>query len=380
MKLEASVKSYHNVTDYDSDRLVGYGTFFYPHIILGLENQRGLDEAEQSVDRKIGFDVGLDVSFKEWRAIVYKNGFIVITFGRHCTKDEKSEKLFDDNISWPDEKLERSKACEILNIIFALSALRFHATTYRALIKLAVEANSGKILDCVAYVSSWRDLPLLETGAVDLEHEEVETKRIEIAVRNAAVLLTDRASEKNKKRKRGKTTLYCDRLLILIQAHTHHDNAEHAQSFILSWIIMEHYIDQLWEELLATEEKEDNRTPRNKVKNRFKKLRNFSFYTTDTKLEVLKLTSKLALEQYDLLMAFKELRNDISHKGRVVTSEQSHNILFVASMLVGKGLDLASAKKVTLEVTDNEGKLVNTWDFPDVPFVRLGIDVGQKES
>jgi hypothetical protein len=379
MKWQVSVKKYHKAAAYECDRLIGYGTFFYPHIVIGSENRRENDGAERSADTKVGFEVVFDVSFQEWRAIVYENGFAVITFGRQCTRDGKTSESFTDSISWQDEKLERSKAGETLNIIFALSALRCHATTSLALIKVAVDSESGKILDCVAYVSSLRDLPLLESVS-ELEAEQVEAKSIKAAVQNAAELSTERAKEetnkKGKSKKKGKVALYCDRLSILLQAETHHDNNEFAQSFILSWIVMEHYISQQWEELLAAEGAEDKRA-RKTVKDRFDKLRNFSIYPTDTKLEVLKLTGKLSLEQYDLLMAFKRVRNDITHAGRVVTSEQSANILFVARLLVGKGLDLVSAHKISMKVTDSEGKLVKTWDFPDVPFIRFGIDVDQ---
>lgn len=105
-----------------------------------------------------------------------------------------------------------------------------------------------------------------------------------------------------------------DFLTFFLQAHSHLENSEYSQSFIMSWVIIERQILWLWKKFLKEEQM---------PKKRRDKLTNPAYWTIDFVLEGLNLGVRLSQNEYEDLMALKDKRNDIIHLGESTTFEEA---------------------------------------------------------
>ena len=116
-----------------------------------------------------------------------------------------------------------------------------------------------------------------------------------------------------------------DFLSFFLEAHTHLDNSEYSQSFIMSWVIVERQMYWLWKKFLKEEQ-----IPRK----RRGKLTNPTYWTIDFVLEGLSLGGQLSKEDYSYLMSLKSKRNDIIHVGEATTLEEAEKCFNVAKSIV----------------------------------------------
>jgi hypothetical protein len=116
-----------------------------------------------------------------------------------------------------------------------------------------------------------------------------------------------------------------DFLIFFLEADTHLKNSEYAQSFIMSWVIIERHMLWLWEKFLKEE---------GILRERRSKLTNPTYWTIDFILEGLNLVGRLSNNEYNELITLKNRRNDIVHAGESVTMEEAKKCLELAKSIV----------------------------------------------
>ena len=109
-----------------------------------------------------------------------------------------------------------------------------------------------------------------------------------------------------------------DYLLSFLDAKNHYLIEQYKTSFLLAWLILEKYIDGLWEETLIERKISTIRK---------EKLIKSNLWTTDDKLETLNLMSTIMSERYDEIIKLKKIRNEIIHRGRDVTKQEVEECL-----------------------------------------------------
>lgn len=109
-----------------------------------------------------------------------------------------------------------------------------------------------------------------------------------------------------------------DYLLSFLDAKTHFLIEQYKTSFLLAWIVLEKYIDAVWEETLVSRKISDKR---------IKKLARSSLWTADDKLETLNLMDLFVNERYNEVIRLKKIRNNIVHEGRNVTKQEAEECL-----------------------------------------------------
>ncbi len=96
-----------------------------------------------------------------------------------------------------------------------------------------------------------------------------------------------------------------DSFNILIQSYTNLTKGELNQSFILSWTIIEQYLNYKWASLLNNKKVSNNRQ---------KKLKKSRDYTASVKTEILNLFDYLEDDEYNTLNDLRKKRNDFIHE------------------------------------------------------------------
>jgi len=117
-------------------------------------------------------------------------------------------------------------------------------------------------------------------------------------------------------------------LRILLDSFTHLRNGEYSQSFILSWTIIEQFIEFQFEKLT---------TDRKLTRKRKKKL---SRQTIDNKLEILNFSNFLADKYYSEIMELKKLRNKFMHRLVVIIKEDAKRSFYLSKALIQNLLGL----------------------------------------
>lgn len=105
-----------------------------------------------------------------------------------------------------------------------------------------------------------------------------------------------------------------EQLRFLLEANTHFVNSEYAQSFTMSWIIIEKYIFALWEQFLKQRKVGGKRKD---------KLINPALWSVDDIIETLNLNGILNENEYKLLNELKKKRNNFIHKGKTISKEDA---------------------------------------------------------
>jgi hypothetical protein len=109
-----------------------------------------------------------------------------------------------------------------------------------------------------------------------------------------------------------------------LDAVTHFHALEYKTSFLLSWILLEKYIEDVWCDALK----------KNKVaKRRYDKLTGI-FWSADDKIECLNLLGYFSKKRYSELMSLKTLRNQILHEDKKVDQEKTKRSLDLCKTII----------------------------------------------
>jgi hypothetical protein len=112
-------------------------------------------------------------------------------------------------------------------------------------------------------------------------------------------------------------------ILLFHEAFSHFKGSEYKQALIMSWAILEEYIDDLLISSLPKITSDKNRL--NKI------LKNWN---VDQKLEVLDISNVIPSDEYNLLMKIKRARNKLVHEGKKPEKELVEKSLEIAENYV----------------------------------------------
>ncbi len=199
---------------------------------------------------------------------------------------------------------KRSEAIKLSNIIMGTALLQdFDAFAVRESDIVSESAPSSvfdEVIKFTPYGVTYRlALSKVSFSLIDFEKRYEEIRKISIQdiinILDKALLIYFNACDED-----------IEYLLLLLESYTHLMHAEYAQSFTISWIILEKYINEIWQKFLAT---------RNVSRKRRKKLTNPNYWNIDSILEVLNIFEVIKDNEYQLFMELKKKRNNFVHRG-----------------------------------------------------------------
>ncbi|MFC1874657.1 hypothetical protein ACFLY3_00660 [Chloroflexota bacterium] len=297
-KMTTSVKS--QPPKIKSRPINGFVTYFYPPIWVGELPQKTLKERLTGA-RPVSLifsEKALDAEYKNAKVVVNQGGLIAIGIE------------------------DKMKALDALNEIMAaalLSGIQSFAVRESELGKAGIDPQTLAI--------TVHDIPLVSMRT-KLEEEHIGLSP-ELFPSERRVLLTDdikkilKLAEELAPDQSSSTVL-----LMLLEGYTHLQNTEYTQSFLMTWIVIEKWLDSLWEGLVQEKSIKGKRR---------KKLVESTLWTADTILETLNLVGSLSESAYREVTRLKRLRNNILHAGvRVAKTESEACINLASRLLMGK--------------------------------------------
>ncbi|MBN4046274.1 hypothetical protein JYT57_01200, partial [Nitrosarchaeum koreense] len=116
-----------------------------------------------------------------------------------------------------------------------------------------------------------------------------------------------------------------ENLRLFTESFTHLENGEYAQSFIMSWSVIERKYSNMWK---------INLDERDLDHERYAKLTNSAQWSFDYVVEALNLNGRIDDQEYDFLMELKRKRNKMYHSGKIVSQEDAKRGLgFITNIL-----------------------------------------------
>ncbi|MEK7309315.1 MAG: hypothetical protein AAB038_00675 [Planctomycetota bacterium] len=112
-------------------------------------------------------------------------------------------------------------------------------------------------------------------------------------------------------------------LIYLLESYSYLQGSEYNQTFIMGWMVIEKFINYLWDKFLEQKSTEIIGDRKNKLKN----------YTADRAVEILSLSGQINFKQYSLIIQMKNKRNRFLHKGEKVLEEDAKTIFKIESFL-----------------------------------------------
>ncbi len=272
------------------ERLKGYGTYFYPPVWIGGAPKFSF------VQRVTGNEfippkTVLSTKFNNKHLLVQFDGFIGIV---HENEHEA--------LKW-------------INIIFGIALLLDIVECYIAredeISEVELDPKTMKIIRMTTPITTLRTYqvdPVVSKYAYHLRRRKVIPKEdIGRVIKVAESVIRDNELSNN--------------VILLLSAFTHYEESEYPHAFVISWIIIEKYLSQLWKDYLKE---------RGLNKKRIKKLTNSNLWHMDHILEVLNLLGKIDNNTYKLLMNLKSKRNKFIHDGKAVEKEDAKKALDLA--------------------------------------------------
>ncbi|WOF15178.1 hypothetical protein F1737_00055 [Methanoplanus sp. FWC-SCC4] len=106
-------------------------------------------------------------------------------------------------------------------------------------------------------------------------------------------------------------------LLSLIESYTHLHNKEYSQSYLYSWLIVEQYIKNRFEEIINQKNMSTERKGKFKDPDR---------WSSDIKIEFLNLYGSISDEEYEKLSKCNKKRNKFVHNGLQINKELAESL------------------------------------------------------
>ena len=124
----------------------------------------------------------------------------------------------------------------------------------------------------------------------------------------------------------------------LLEAYSHYWNGQYDTSFILAYIIIEHWLGTKWKNTLVSI----------KDKKRREKLTNAKtgYWTDDRTIEILNIFKKLKDELYSDLMNLKKKRNNLVHGGITINKNDAEKCITLAHMFLLEIMEIKEPKQI----------------------------------
>jgi len=306
-RAEAPVISPPSSPDPQEEKYDGYGIHLFPPIIIGKRIEHTPEQLLYGNTLDFSFDdKAFDTTFGQKIIIVNKDGYFFI------------------------ESKQKTEALKILNLIMALGIfhdLPLYSVKEHELSQASFNRQTKDIGGMTWGMGSIRSYLFEEKwgrkSSVEMyEKKEIEKEKLEKIIEDARTI--------------SKFEKLTEELRLFNDANTHLANSEYAQSFIMSWSVIERYYSDLWRKKLDKKDIDEERLG---------KLTNSNQWSIDFIFEVLNLDGEIDDNFYDLLMELKKKRNRFYHRGKQVDIEDakrcltvSHQILLIKISNVKKGL------------------------------------------
>lgn len=283
----------------------GYGVHFFPPLVIGEKPKLTVHHILYGLDASIRFnEKAFDYVIDNKTIIVEKGGYI---FVETKTKDEviKILNLIMAVGNIQGELLFAVREQDVSNVNFdreklTITGKQWHSQTIRSML---FEYNRP--------IDHYMGYPI----------KEISKEKLLLMIKQAFEVL------KNEK--------LTENLRLYSESFTHLKNSEYAQSFIMSWSIIERHYSDIWRKLLDERDLESDR---------FSKLTNTALWSIDSILESLNLMEQINDNEYDLLMELKRKRNKFYHSGKIVSKEDAERCLnFIVTILDEKLKPIISA-------------------------------------
>ncbi len=190
---------------------------------------------------------------------------------------------------------ERNKeqALRILNLIMAVGTLRgidLYAVREHELGEAQYNKEKKEVGGHSYALSSIRMMQSSLPGRSPYFGTEIDPKRLQEAIMEAEKLYPNLKA--------------VEELRLFIESFTHFNDSEYAQSFVLSWSIIERHLYELWTKKLAEMDLDEDRQS---------KLLNTVQWSTDYLIEVLSLSADISDLEYEAYGELKKKRNRFIH-------------------------------------------------------------------
>lgn len=114
-------------------------------------------------------------------------------------------------------------------------------------------------------------------------------------------------------------------LSFLLEAHTHLAAQEFRQSLVMTWLVVESWINKTWSEALFAKDV---------IGKRRKRLSNNSTYTSEIKSETLNLLGLIGDQQLTRLTSIRRQRNNVVHEGYAPSRQEAHSAIEFATNIL----------------------------------------------
>ena len=282
------------------------GTHIYPHVRVGELPQRTPEELLHGDVWNVwtNFEATVTTQFRARRVVVLRDGYVAI-------ESESVEQATSD--------LNQMMAAILL------SGIDVRAVRPAEVGNAMIDPTNFSIASWSLEVVSMRTATSLFGGseAIDMEFRE----RVEVDVLKQAITQAEAVSD----------DAYLRNLMsFLLEAHTHHESQEYRQSFVMSWLVMESWLDKRWTDQLNTMGVSGKRKARLSEGNRF---------TAEVKSEVLDLLGHVTPDQLSMITKHRRRRNKVVHDGYNPAHSESEEALQFARELCTAQFQTAVERK-----------------------------------
>jgi hypothetical protein len=271
----------------------GFLTFFYPPIVFGKRPRPTV------VDILRGATFAIPPQGKEFDARFHGKDVIVNKSGLIFVAERKAE-----------------EALRVLNTIMAvgtLLGLNLYAVRENELGQGNYDREKKELGGSSYPLSTLRMMQADMFGRPTVPSTEVDSKKLQSVISEADSLYSN--------------AKLVEELRLFIESYTHLSDSEYAQSFILSWTIIERYLYEVWGKKLMEMDIDEGR---------HSKLLNTVQWSTDYVLEVLSMTDDISEGEYEEFMELKGKRNRFTHKGKPVSKEDAERCIKTAREIVAR--------------------------------------------
>lgn len=219
------------------------------------------------------------------------------------------------------EIIKQKKAIDMINLIMALvflSGIDAWSIGDRDLMSIVLEKSSNFILEEGYYDTNIRYKLRLESKGrlsevFSKDMSVTSEKRIKKIIKKVEVLFDNKEIFKS--------------LIFLIESYTHLVRHRYSQSFIMNWITIERYINNLWQKFI----KDKGYTGKRK-----KFLKNDTrTWTVASRIEILNISGLLSDNDYRIINGFRDARNRFTHDKKMITRHLSKECLdFTKSLII----------------------------------------------
>ena len=284
-------------TEKISNSMSGFGTYFYPSVLIGDLDLTIEEQIFQKEHMKLAKNI-LVTTIGDMEMAVSSGGLLGI-------QTDDSEKA--------------GKALNVIMAVTLLFGLPAYSVHKSEIAKIYFEKNTHEMKGSSWSVSGIRMQVFGSLASFGMNYQAVT--RIQILLNDLNTIIKG-CKKVWKERKSQKS------LELLLSGYTLLGGGSYSQSFITSWTIIERYLYDLWNGKL-----EDA-----KVNGNIRK--DWNRWPLHYVLEVLHVDKLITEDAYRDLRCFQKLRNDAVHEGYEITKEQATNCHEEAIVLVRKEIDV----------------------------------------